>query len=77
MQALLFVEVRRSSDCSYTGVIVYLGPRGALEGEICIDVQLYIEHSAMQYIGCQSCSIQSSIGLLFEYFRHVCNMCCK
>ena len=36
--ALLFVEVRRSSDCSYIGVIVCLGTRGALEEEICMDV---------------------------------------
>ena len=50
MQALLFVEVRRSSDCSYTGVIVYLGPRGALEGEICIDV-----HTA--HIACTQCNV--------------------
>ena len=56
-----------SSDCSYTGVIVYLGAswvfwRGDLYNK------QHMLHAV--YIGGQWCPIQSSIGLLLVYYRH-------
>ena len=59
--------LRRSSDCSYTLVIVYLGAKGRSVYNVIHYIYTHMLHvhiCAMQYIGRQWCSIQSSIGLL-------------